>query len=413
MAKLDKYEDVVVGLDFGTTKICAVVCVKSGNEPVEVIGVGKSPSHGIRKGVVINIESTVESIREAISEAERMAGVEISSVFAGIAGGHIKGFNSQGMVAIKNSEITKHDVNRVIEAAKAVAMPQDREVIHIIPQEFIVDDQDGIKDPVGMSGVRLETKVHMVTGAVTSAQNVVKCAQKAGLEVEDIILEPLASAAAVLSDDEKELGVALVDIGGGTTDVALFSGGSIVHSYVLPLGGNHITNDIAVGLRTPVLEAERIKIKYGCSDLALINAADTITVPGVGGRKPQELSRSELVNIIEPRVSEILTLVRQEMYRSGFFGLMASGIVISGGCSLLPGMDSLCEQIFNMPVKPGRPKGFGGLADIVNSPIYSTGVGLGLCGFLAMGTERPFRRRESGVYDNVRDRMKAWFSEIF
>src|SRR5688572_14490726 len=333
--------DLIVGLDIGTTKICAIVGEVNDSGGVDIVGIGTHPSKGLRKGVVINIEATVASIKHAIQEAELMAGCEISHVYAGIAGGHIKGQNSHGIVAVKDKEVTQADVDRVIDAARAVAIPLDREVIHILPQEYVIDEQDGIKEPLGMSGVRLEAKVHIVTGAVTSAQNIVKCAQRCGLTVADIVLEQLASSEAVLSHDEKDLGVALIDIGGGTTDIAIWSEGSIVHTAVLTVGGDHITNDIAVGLRTPMADAERIKQKYGCAMSSLVREDETIEVPSVGGRKPRVLARQILTEIIEPRVEEMFSLVQQEIQRTGYEDLLASGVVITGGATLLPGMAAL------------------------------------------------------------------------
>jgi len=324
-----KKEPVVVGLDIGTTKICTVVGERI-DDQVNIIGLGTYPSKGLRKGVVINIESTVQSIKKAVEEAELMAGCEITSVYAGIAGGHIKGINSHGVIAVKNREITASDVKRVIDAASAVAIPMDREVIHIIPQEFIVDDQDGIRDPVGMSGVRLEGRVHIVTGAITSAQNIIKCANRAGLDVDDIVLEQLGSSEAVLTPEEKDLGVAIIDIGGGTTDLIIFAGGSIKHTSVVSLAGSHITSDISMGLRTPLEEAEKIKIRYGCCLASMVRKDETIEVPSVGGRKPRVLSRQTLAEIIEPRVEEILTLVQNEVARTGFGNLIASGIILTG-----------------------------------------------------------------------------------
>jgi len=338
--------EIIVGLDIGTTKVCAVVG-EARPDGVEIIGMGSHPSEGLRKGVVINIEHTVNSIKEAIEEAETMAGCEISAVYAGIAGGHIKGFNSHGVIALKEKEVTKKDIDRVIEAASAVAIPMDREVIHTLVQEFIVDEQDGILDPLGMSGVRLEAKIHIVTGAVTSAQNIVKCANRAGLDVCDIILQSLASSEAVLSKEERNLGAAIIDFGGGTTDTAIFSGGSIKHTSVLPLGGDNLTYDIAVGLRTPKLDAEKIKIRYGCGLSSLIGRDETIEVPGVGGRKPRVLSRQVLGEILEPRVEEIFSLIYSELTRSGHGDTIRSGVVITGGSAELQGVTELAEQIFN------------------------------------------------------------------
>ena len=406
-----KRENLIVGLDIGTTKICAIVGAMT-DEGLDVVGIGTSPSRGLRKGVVINIESTVNAIRKAIQEAELMAGCEIKSVFAGIAGGHIKGINSQGVIAIKNREVTTEDVRRVIDAAKALAIPMDREVIHILPQEFIIDDQDGIKEPLGMSGVRLEARVHIVTGAVASAQNIIKSCNKAGVDVGDIVLEQLASSEAVLTPDEKDLGVALVDVGGGTTDIAIFVDGAIKHTSVLSLGGNHLTNDIAVGLRTPTAEAEKIKQVSGCCLASMVGKDETIEVPSVGGREPRILSRQLLAEILEPRVEEIFTLVNREIVKSGFEDLIASGVVLTGGSAILPGMPELAEQIFDLPVRRGTPTDIGGLTDVVNSPIYATGVGLLKYGSRNMQT-RNFVIGQENLFDRVARRMKEWFGEFF
>ncbi|HEY6873029.1 MAG TPA: cell division protein FtsA [Geobacteraceae bacterium] len=406
-------DNLIVGLDIGTTKICAIV----GNvteDGLDIVGIGTSPSRGLRKGVVINIESTVASIKKAVEEAELMAGCEIKSVYAGIAGGHIKGFNSQGIIAIKNREVSPDDVKRVIEAAKAIAIPMDREVIHILPQEFIIDDQDGIREPLGMSGVRLEAKVHIVTGAVASAQNIIKSCNRAGLDVADIVLEQLASSEAVLSADEKELGVALIDIGGGTTDIAIFVDGAIKHTSVLSLGGSHMTNDIAVGLRTPMAEAEKIKQKYGCCLASLVGKDETIEVPSVGGRKPRVLSRQLLAEILEPRVEEIFSLVNREIVKSGFEDMIASGVVITGGSTILEGMPELAEQIFNLPVRRGVPQQIGGLVDVVNSPVYATGTGLVVYGSKNVGiSEFPTAQTDENLFRRVSRRMKEWFGEFF
>jgi len=409
MAKNGQY---VVGLDIGTTKICAIVAEATENG-VEIIGIGTHPSRGLRKGVVINIEATVESIRRAVEEAELMGGCEIDTVIAGVAGGHIRGINSHGIVAIKDREVKATDVDRVIDAAQAVAIPLDRELIHVIPQEFIVDQQEGVRDPVGMSGVRLEAKVHIVTGAVSAVQNVVKCCNRAGLNVSDIMLEQLASSEAVLSSDEKELGVALVDIGGGTTDIAIFSRGSLVHTSVLALGGNHITNDIAVGLRTPSHEAERIKQKYGCALASLVSKEETIEVPSVGGRNPRVLSRQILAEIIEPRLEEMFSLVRQEIVRAGFEDMIAAGIVLTGGSCMVEGAGELAEQVFHLPVRCGVPENIGGLIDVVKTPMYATAVGLVTSTLRSKQFSTKFRNREKGVYDKVRGRMKEWMSDLF
>jgi cell division protein FtsA len=373
---------------------------------------GSHPSEGLRKGVVINIEHTVNSIKEAVEEAETMAGCEISAVYAGIAGGHIKGFNSHGVIALKEREVTKKDIDRVIEAASAVAIPMDREVIHTLVQEFIVDDQDGISDPLGMSGVRLEAHVHIVTGAVTSAQNIVKCANRAGLDVCDIILEALASSEAVLSKEERNLGTALLDFGGGTTDMAIFSRGSIKHTSVLALGGDNLTYDIAIGLRTPKLEAEKIKIKYGCALSSMIGKDERIEVPGVGGRKPRSLSRQILGEILEPRVEEIFSLIHRELESSGQDGAINSGVVVTGGSAELPGVTEMAEQIFNTPARVGYPQGISGLVDVINNPMYATAVGLVIYGSKRSKKAKKFRIRDSNIFNRVMARMKKWFKDV-
>lgn len=408
---MGKKDNLVVGLDIGTTKIGAIVgqIVEDG---VDIIGIGTSPSKGLRKGVVVNIESTVESIRRAVDEAEAIAGGPITSVYTGIAGGHIRGINSHGICALKDKEVRAVDVEKAVDAAQAVAIPLDREVIHVIPQEFVVDEQDGIKDPIGMSGVRLEAKVHIVTAAVTSAQNIVKCCNRAGLNVNDIILEQLASAEATLTQEEKDLGVAIIDIGGGTTDLAVFSGGSLVHTAVLSVGGNHISNDIAIGLRTPLIEAEKIKQRFGCALSSLVGREETMEVPSVGGRSDRIVSRQILSEIIEPRVEEMFTLIKQEIAKSGYEDVIASGVVLTGGSTLLEGMPELAEQVFNLPVRRGVPKGIGGLVDVVKSPLYATGVGLVLYGSRNQGS-RIFRNREDNVYHKVKERMREWIEEIF
>ena len=402
-------EELVVGLDIGTSKICAVVGEVRADGIVEIIGMGSHPSVGLRKGVVVNIDNTVNSIKEAVEEAETMAGCEISSVFAGIAGGHVKGFNSHGVIALKNREVGKRDIERVIDAARAVAIPMDREVIHTLPQEFIVDDQAGISDPAGMSGVRLEVKVHIVTGAVTSAQNIIRCANRAGLDVYDIVLESLASSEAVLTDEERNLGVALVDFGGGTTDLAIFSQGSIKHTSVLALGGDNLTNDVAIGIRTPFKEAEKIKIKYGSALSSLIGKDETIEVPSVGGGKPRVISRELLGEILELRVVEVFELIQQEMIKSGYDDLVISGVVATGGSSLLPGVPEIVEQVFNMPSRIGYPINIGGLKDIINSPMYATAVGLVLHGVNSQQREKKFRIRDTNIFNKVISRMSKWF----
>jgi cell division protein FtsA len=406
-----KRSSIVVGLDIGTSKVCAIVGEMT-EKGAEVIGVGTHASHGLRKGVVINIESTVESIKKAVEEAELMAGCEINTVFTGIAGGHIKGFNSHGIVAVKNKEVSERDVERVIDAAKAVAIPMDREVLHILPQDYIIDDQDGIKEPLGMSGVRLEAKVHIVTGAVTSAQNIIKCCNRTGLNVADIVLEPLASAEAALTAEEKELGVALVDMGGGTTDIALFHDGSVKHTAVLAIGGNHLTGDIAAGLRTPIGEAERIKQRFGYARTSMVTKDERVEVPSVGGRSSRTISRQILCEIIEPRLDEIFQLIRREIAKSGYDGSLASGVVMTGGSTLLRGMVEMAEEVLGMPARPGVPIHVGGLVDVISSPIYATGVGLVLYG-MKRQDKNFFRIREDNLFGKVKGRMVDWFSEFF
>jgi len=407
---MQRQENIIVGLDVGTTKICAVVGEVEGNK-INIIGIGTHPSIGLRKGVVVNIESTVESIQKAVEEAELMAGCEISSVYAGIAGGHITGFNSRGIVAIKGPEVTKNDVERVIDAARAVAIPMDREVIHVIPQEFIIDDQGGIQNPVGMSGVRLEAKIHIVTGAVTSAHNIVKCANRSGLDVCDIVLEPLASGEAVLTNEEKDLGTALLDLGGGTSDLAIFFGKNIKHTFVLSLGGNNLTNDISIGLRASQAEAEKIKIKYGTCVTQNISSEETIEVPGMGGRKPRKLPRQILGEILEPRVEEIFTLIKREIFRAGMDNVITSGVVLTGGSSLLHGITDIAESIFDVPSRLGKPRGISGLVDVVNNPMYATGVGLVLYGARNQ-PEKRFRIRDSNIFQRIITRMKRWFKDV-
>lgn len=402
--------ELVVGLDIGTTKICAVVGEVTG-EGVQIVGIGTHPSEGLRKGVVVNIESTVESIQKAVEEAELMAGCEISNVYSGIAGGHIMGFNSDGIIAIKGNEVSQGDVDRVIEAARAVAIPMDREVIHVLPQEYIVDGQRGIDNPVGMAGVRLEARIHIVTGAATSAHNIIKCTNKAGLDVIDIVLEPLASSEAVLMSDEKDLGTALIDIGGGTTDLAIFVDKNLKHTFVLALGGNNLTKDISVGLRASLADAEKIKKNYGACASDKIGKDDTIEIPGVGGRKPRKLPRQILGEILEPRVTEMFELLNSEIIRIGMDRYIRSGVVLTGGTVLLDGMTEIAEQIFNVPARIGKPTGISGLVDVVNNPMYATAVGLVLYG--AKNQDRPqFRIRDKNIFDKVLIRMKKWFKEI-
>jgi cell division protein FtsA len=410
-----KDSNLVVGLDIGTTKVCAIVTEVSAEGGVDIVGIGNSPSRGLRKGVVVNIEATVDSVRRAVEDAELMAGVEIRQAFVGIAGGHIKGINSRGVIAIsgKNREVTAQDVERVIDAAKAVALPVDREVIHILPQEFIIDEQTGIKAPIGMCGTRLEAEVHIVTGAVASAQNIIKCVNKAGLEVQDIVLQQLASSEACLAPEEKELGCILVDIGGGTTDIAVFVDGSIYHTAVLAVGGDMLTNDIAIGLRTPRPEAESIKKKFGCAMAALVKPDEKIEVPSVGGRKARLLTRQTLCEVIQPRLEELFALVDREVRRAGYQGRINAGAVVTGGSSILEGVPELAEQIFDMPVRRGIPRGVGGLSDVISNPMYATGVGLCVYG-AAHRTRRKFRKvTDRNIFDKVVARMKEWFGEIF
>ena len=406
-----KRGSMIVGLDIGTTKTCAIIG-EATDSGVDIIGIGSHPSRGLRKGVVVNIDSTVDSIKRAIEEAELMSGAEIGAVYAGIAGSHIEGLNSHGIVAVKGREVDGDDVRRAIEAARAIAIPLDREIFHTLPQHFIVDDQDGVKDPIGMSGVRLESKVHIVIGAITSIQNIIKSVNRVGLDVNDIVLEQLASSEAVLSQDEKELGVAIIDIGGGTTDVAVFVEGSIKHTAVLSVAGNYLTNDIAVGLRTPMNEAEKIKIKYGCAYTPLISPDDSIEVPSVGGRTPRKVSRQILGEIIEPRVEEIFRLAHREIIKSGYEDLLAAGIVLTGGTVIMEGITELGEQVFNMPIRRGYPIGIGGLTDVVNSPLYATGVGLVVYGSKNR-SERVFKKSEGNIFGKVARGVKRWFVEFF
>ena len=406
-----KKNSIVVGLDIGTSKVCAVVGEMT-EKGVEIIGVGSHPSQGLRKGVVINIEATVNSVRRAVVEAGLMAGCEIHSVFTGISGGHIKAFNSHGIVAVKNKEVTQRDLERVIDAAKAVAIPMDREVLHVLPQDYIVDEQDGIKEPLGMSGVRLEAKVHIVTGAVTSAQNIIKCCNRTGLNVTEIVLAALAAGEAVLSDEERELGVVLVDMGGGTTDIALYHDGTVKHTAVLGIGGNHVSNDIAAGLRTPFNDAERIKKRHGFATAAMATADERVEVPSVAGKGAGTVSRQILCEIIEPRFDEIFELVQKEIAKAGFEGSLASGIVITGGSMLLQGAVEMAERCFGLPVRLGVPAQVGGLVDIIDDPIYSAGVGLVLHGMKRQ--ERGFfRMRDDKILLKVKHRMSDWLSEFF
>ncbi len=405
-------KNLIVGLDIGTSKVVAIVGEITPEGSIEVIGIGSHPSRGLKKGVVVNIESTVHSIQRAIEEAELMAGCQIHSVYAGIAGSHIRSLNSHGIVAIKDKEVTAGDVERVIDAARAVAIPADQKILHILPQEFLIDNQEGIREPVGMSGVRLEAKVHMVTGAVSAAQNIIKCVRRCGLEVDDIILEQLASSYSALTEDEKELGICMVDIGGGTTDIAVFTEGAIRHTAVIPIAGDQVTNDIAVALRTPTQFAEEIKIKYACALTQMASADESIEVPSVGDRPPRRLARHTLAEVVEPRYEELLSLVQAELRRSGFEDLVAAGIVLTGGSSKIEGLVELAEEVFHMPVRLGVPQYVTGLVDVVRNPIFATGVGLLLFGH----HNRDQRALDAGLGKGLRgvwDRMKGWFQGNF
>ncbi|MCL4775468.1 MAG: cell division protein FtsA [Burkholderiaceae bacterium] len=401
-------KDLIVGLDIGTSKIVAIVAEMRPDGHYEIVGLGQHDSRGLKKGVVVNIESTVASIQRALEEAELMADCKIRTVYAGIAGSHIRSFNSSGMVAIKDKEVTEADMARVIETAKAVNIPTDQQIVHVLPQEFIIDGQEDIREPIGMSGVRLEVKVHIVTGAVSAAQNIVKCVRRCGLEVNDLILQPLASSMSILTQDEKELGVALVDVGGGTTDIAIFTGGAIRHTAVIPIAGDQITNDIAMALRTPTPEADEIKLRFGIARQVLADPGEKIEVPGLGDRAPRTLSRQALAAVIEPRIEELFSLVHQVVRESGYEELLSSGVVLTGGTSLLPGMVELAEDIFLKPVRIGMPDYAGGLADVVRSPRYSTAVGL-----LEEARLQRLRGRkvaeQSGSFKETLRRMKEWF----
>ena len=403
---------IIVGLDIGTSKVSAIVGEIVADGRIEVIGMGIHPSRGLKKGVVVNIESTVQSIQRAVEEAELMAGCEINSVFTGIAGNHIRSLNSHGIVPIRDKEVTRGDVDRVIDAARAVAIPADQKILHILPQEYIIDKQEGIREPIGMSGVRLESRVHMVTGAVSAAQNIIKCVRRCGLEVDDVILEQLASSEAVLIEDEKDLGVCLVDVGGGTTDIAVFKDGAIRHTAVIPIAGDHVTNDIAVALRTPAQYAEEIKIKYACALAKLVAPDETIEVPSVGDRPPRRLARQTLGEVVEPRYEELLTLVQAELRRSGYEDLIAAGMVLTGGSSKMEGLIGLAEEILHMPVRVGVPHTVFGLIDMVRNPIHSTGVGLLQFGH-RHGTHRVPADAEDGGFRAILKRMKSWFEGNF
>ncbi len=405
-------KNLIVGLDIGTSKIVAIVAELTSEKRLNIIGLGAQPSRGLKKGVVVNIEATMASIQRVLEEAELMADCAITDVYTGIGGGHIRSLNSSGMVAIKEKEVTQADIDRVVETAKAIAIPNDQQILHILPQEFIIDGQEDVREPLGMSGVRLEVKVHIVTGAVSALENITKCVRRCGLKVQDVMLQPLASALAVLNDDEKELGVCLMDVGGGTTDLAVFTGGSIRHTAVIPIAGDQVTNDIAMTLRTPTKDAEELKLRHGCALRQLADPNDIIEVPGVGERGPRKLSRQMLAEVIEPRIEELYTLAQAELRRSGFEELLSSGIVLTGGSALLAGMIELGEEVFHLPVRIGVPAYVGGLADVVRSPRYATAVGL-----LLDGREHFLRaellRAQGGGLTNMAGRMKQWFKANF
>ena len=403
---------LLVGLDIGTSKVVAIVGEIKADGALEIIGIGSHPSRGLKKGVVVNIESTVQSIQRAVEEAELMANCEIRSVYAGIAGSHVRSLNSHGIVAIKDKEVVQGDVERVIDAAKAVAIPADQKILHVLPQEYIIDSQEGIRDPIGMSGIRLEARVHIVTGAESAAQNIVKCVQRCGLEVEDIVLEQWSSSYAVLTDDEKDLGVCLVDIGGGTTDLAVFAGGALRHTAVIPIAGDQVTNDIAVSMRTPTQYAEDIKIRYACALSQLANPDETIEVPSVGDRPPRRLARQTLAEIVEPRYEELFALIGDELRRSGFEESVATGIVLTGGTAKMEGAIELAEEVFHMPVRLGVPQHVSGLAEVVSNPIHATGVGLLLYALHQSGRDRPAPSLGGGM-KSIFERMKTWFQGNF
>lgn len=404
-------KNLIVALDIGTSKIAALVGEIGQDNQIEVIGFGTHPSRGLKRGVVVNIESTVQSIQRAIEEAELMAGCDIRSAYTGIAGSHIRSLNSHGIVAIRDREVNQSDVDRVIDAAKAVAIPADQKILHILPQEFIIDSQEGVREPVGMSGVRLEAKVHIVTGAVSAAQNITKCVRRCGLQVGDIVLEQLASSHSVLTDDEKELGVCMVDIGGGTTDVAIFTEGAIRHTHVIPIAGDHVTNDVAVALRTPTQYAEQIKIKYASALPQEVDPEETIQVPSVAKRSPKQVQKRALAQVVTARYEELFELVLAELRRSGFEDLISAGIVLTGGASRVPGCIELAEQIFKMPVRLGLPQYVNGLADVRDNPIYATAVGLLIHGHRNQITNRPVFNLDHGL--SLWQRMKSWFQGNF
>jgi cell division protein FtsA len=404
---------MIVGLDIGTSKVVALVAEIDPNGELEIIGMGSHPSRGMKKGVVVNIESTVQSVQRAIEEAELMAGCQIHSVYVGIAGSHVRSLNSHGIVAIKDGEVIEADLERVLDAAQAVAIPADQKILHILPQEYVIDNQEGIREPMGMSGVRLEAKVHLVTCAVNAAQNIEKCIKRCGLDVDEIILEQVASSYSVLTDDERELGVCMVDIGGGTSDIAIFTEGSIRHTGVIPIAGDQVTNDIAMALRTPTQRAEEIKIKYACALTQLASPEDMIKVPSVGDRPPRDLSRHSLAEVVEPRYDELFTLVQSELRRSGFEDMIPAGIVLTGGTSKMEGVVELAEEIFHMPVRIGVPTRVKGLTDIVRNPIYATAVGLLEYGAAHTRQRQSKGRKSRGEGDGFLARLKNWMQSNY
>lgn len=408
---MGRKSNVLVGIDIGTTKTIAIVGEVTATG-IDIIGMGITPAKELRKGGVVNIDNTVEAIKKAVEDAEHMSGCRINSAYVGIAGSHIKGQNSLGIVAVKGREVGEDDLQRAIEASRAIAIPVDREILHTLPQNYVVDGQDGIRDPVGMSGVRLEAKVHIVTGAVASVQNVVKSVNRVGLDIDDVVLEQLAASEAILSSDEKDLGVALIDIGGSTTGIAIFAEGSIKHTATLPVGGNFLTSDIATGLRTPFAEAEKIKLNYGCAMTSMIPKEDIIEVPSVGGREDRMVSRQILGRIVEPRMDEILNMALKEIVRSGYEDLLAAGLVLTGGASLLPGINEMAEQIFDMPVRRGCPVGVGGLSDVANSPAFAVGVGLIIYGSKNISSDSVYRKT-GNIFSELFKTIKKWFLDFF
>jgi cell division protein FtsA len=413
MARNEQY---VVGLDVGTSKVCCVVAEVRDNDAIHIVGLGDSPSKGIRKGVVVNLDTTVDAIRSCVEQAELMAGVSVDSVVAGIAGGHVRSFNSRGVVSVsgKDRTVSREDCRRVLEAARAVNIPPDREILHVIPQEYVLDDQGGIHSPVGMTGSLLEANVHIITAACTSLQNLVTCINRAGIEVRETVLEQVAASESVLSAHEKELGAALIDIGGGTTDLTIFERGSIWHTSVLPVGGDHFSNDLAIGLRTPAPDAERLKRKYGCALASMVEENDSIEVPSVGGRKSRQLSRQVMAEILQPRAEEVFTLIHEEIERAGFHQSLNAGIVLTGGGCMLPGMSEVAEQVFDLPVRCARPGGVEGLVDPASGPQHATAVGLVVyAAHHRVPDRRPALAFQAGLFGKFGGRVKAWFTEMF